>query len=89
MALEDLIIPRKDQPNPEAVNLEVQTKQDFAIKLLSTGGFKFLFELFRSIDKSSLEKDIIKTKILTLLLKIFSHLFTLKQTSAFKTAITP
>jgi hypothetical protein len=88
MALEDLIIPRKDQPNQEAVNLEVQTKQDFAIKLLSTGGFKFLFELFRSIDKSSLEKDIIRTKILTLLLKIFSHLFTLKQTSAFKTAIT-
>jgi hypothetical protein len=51
MALEDLIIPRKDRLNPEAVNLEVKTKQDFSIKLLSTGGFNFLFELFRSIDK--------------------------------------
>ena len=88
MALEDLCIPKKDQLNPDVVNQDVQIKQEFTIKLLQSGGFKFLFELFSSINKANLETDIINTKILTLLLKIFSHFFILKQTSAFKSAIT-
>ena len=78
MALEDLAITRKEQPNTEAAQIEQQQKSEFVIKLLATGGFKFLFELFRSIDKSKLEREIIKTKILTLLLKLFSHFFSYK-----------
>lgn len=59
------------------------------MKLISNGGFNFLHELFKSLNKSKIEKDIIRTKILALLLRFFSHFFKFKANSMFKQAVTP
>ena len=89
MTLEDLIIPKKDSPIPEVNNQEVQQKNDFVVKLISNGGFHFLNELFKSINKAKIEREIIKTKILALLLRFFSHFFKFKGSATFKQAVTP
>ena len=47
-------------------------------RFLSKNGFQFIFNLFCTLDKANLEKDTLKTKALTLLLRIISHLFTQK-----------
>lgn len=88
MSLEDLMISRKDSPNPEQVQQEVQQKQEFTLKLLQNGGFFYLFEMFINMDKKSLERNVIKTKLLAILLKLLANLFLLKQTSVFKQSVT-
>ena len=72
MALEDLMIPKKDSNNPEVLAQEIQSKQEFTLKFLSNGGFSFLFDIFSTLNKKNLETDIIKTKILTILLRLLS-----------------
>jgi hypothetical protein len=59
------------------------------MKMISIGGYNFLFELLKSLDKSKIERDIIKTKILSLLLRFFSHFFRFKQIQIFKQTVTP
>ncbi len=88
MALEDLIIPKKNSPLPDVNQNEIVAKNEFTLKLIANGGFNFLFELFKSIDKSHIESDIIKTKILGLLLRFFSHFFRFKQMTIFKQTVT-
>lgn len=88
MTLEELIIAKKDSLNQEANQLEVQQKQEFSVKFLQNGGFQFLFELFLQIDKRKLERDIIRTKLLNILVKILLNLLSLKLTPSFKAAVT-
>ncbi len=56
---------------------------------MQAGGYQFLFDLFTTIDKKNIDQDIIKTKVLSLLLKLESHLFSYKQVSVFKQTVTP
>lgn len=44
--------------------------------------------MFINMDKKSLERDVIKTKLLAILLKLLANLFLLKQTSVFKQSVT-
>jgi len=49
----------------------------------------FLYELFLSIDKKNLERDIIRSKSLNILMKVIPHLLTLKHLSTLKALVTP
>jgi|LauGreDrversion4_2_1035121.scaffolds.fasta_scaffold101993_2 hypothetical protein len=64
-------------------------KVDFSLKFLQHGGLLFLCDLFQSVIKSSLEKDIIKTKMVTVLLRVLSALFMVSKNPPFKDAATP
>jgi len=55
---------------------------------LQTGGFQFLFEVFLALDKRGLEKDIIRTRLLQIIVKIVYSMFSIKHVSAFKVAVT-
>lgn len=57
---------------------------DFCGKFLAKNGLLFLFDLLISIRKESLEKDTLKSKSLTLVLKIIAHCFQIKQFSSYK-----
>jgi hypothetical protein len=59
------------------------------LKLISNGGFNFLHEVFKSLNKGNIEKDIIRTKIIALLLRFFSHFLKFKSSPAFKQICTP
>lgn len=88
MALEDLVIPRKEHLSQELNAQEVQTKQELSAHFLTNGGFQFLYELFVTLDKRSLERDTIRTRLLHIVIRIIYSLFAIKQVSAFKTAVT-
>lgn len=73
MSLEDLMIPKKDFAGLDAS--DQQNKLEFSLKFLQKGGFNFLFNMLCELSKNELEKDTLKTKILSTLTRIIQYIF--------------
>lgn len=87
MVLEELMIPRKDL-NQELQQADAQTKYEFANQFVKVGGFEFLIAFFKELPKGDLEKDITRTKILTIILRLLTYLFNKDYLSLVKPLIT-
>ena len=48
----------------------------FAQVFITKGGFKFLVNLYQMLPKNDLEKNALRTRTLTLILKLINHFFT-------------
>ena len=82
MVLEDSIVPKlKKFSSRDANQQDLQMKLEFSIKFIGRGGFKFLYQLFNKIPKEKLELDCVRTKILTLIVKIVYQFFLSKQSA--------
>jgi ubiquitin C-terminal hydrolase len=89
MTLEEMIVQKKEMTNQDNLDKENMAKLEFCQKFLTRNGFFFIENMYLALDKSNLETQVLKTKALTLLLRVISYLFSIKQFSLLKNQLKP
>lgn len=75
MGLEELIVTKKGYGETDLVNIENPQKQEFLQVFLQKNGFAYLQNLFCQHEKQNLETNTLRTKALTVLLKLLAFIF--------------
>ena len=84
MALDDLLQIKRESIKEDIQKQEAEQKLEFAGKLIKQGIFSFLNEFYLSLDKTNFERNVIRTKMLTLIHKVLIQLTNPKIIHLFK-----